>query len=752
MSIKTQAGRAAPLAVGSLLLFAGHAAQAQDETGALAPIDIEATLPTEVDQTPGAATQITEEQIETYQPYTLMDTLDFAPGVRTIYDDVLGRRSGIAIRGAPARRSRKVLLMEDGVPINASTYIDPSAHYTPPQERLERVDVLKGAGHVLHGPLNNHGIINFINKRPTETPETTVELAGGDPSTFKRHIMHTRTDGPLGLVLSYSGLDADGSFDIEDFSYDDFFASGDLAINETQDLGLSITYFRERSDYDESNLLPAEFAANPRSKTGRFAQENNNFSINYWKFDLTHDWQLTDSLSMSTKLFHTDLERPRFTVEPDEVDINDGVPDFSPAGYEDPAFFFEPGVSGVMIGRDRSYQTTGVESRFQLSGIQAGGLTHNFQWGVRYEVHEFENREPVGDTGELLNEGNRGRTGIGVTEPTTGEENSLAEFDADAVSGFFQDAIRIGFWTVTPGIRVERYTQEREVIIDDSGPGSPREKDDNTLVLPSLSVVYDGYERTQWFANVGRGYTPAFARTADDFPLEPETGINSQVGFRTSAFQGLRMEGAVFYNKYKDTITQEPITIDGTSLVVNNDDSRSYGFDVGGRFDSAALTGSRLNLFAELAYSFTKAEFTSGPVDGNDIPEVPDHAGNLTLGMEHEAGWHLSATVHHFGDFFSGSLNSDVITVADEDGEPVDPANPTRPNGLLEIREPIIFGEVPSHTIYSARASYQLPNTGTTLWLQGRNLTDKLFPVDYANGLRPGPERTVVIGLTSKFE
>ncbi|WP_123591020.1 TonB-dependent receptor family protein [Salinisphaera orenii] len=748
-------GAVSVMACSGLMFEAVPVFAEERKRGMLAPINVEETVPTDITETPGAAATLYDDELEEKQPYTLMDGLDYAAGVRTVYDDVLGRRSGIAVRGAPTRRSRKTLLLEDGVPINGSTYIDPSAHYTPPVERLERVDVLKGAGHVLHGPLNNHGIVNFRNKQPTETPETTIKLGAGGQGTFKRHIMHTRTDGPVGTVFAYTGMNADGSFDVEDFQYDDFFASADWAINDRHDLGFSFVYFRERSHYDESNLLPAEYDRSPRSKRGRFAQRYNNISVNYFKYDLTHDWRPTDRLSISTRLFHTDLERPRFTVEPDEVDVVDGSPDFSRDGYEDPAFFFERGASGVMIGRDRTYKTHGAESRFQLTDLEALGAEHTLQWGVRYEWHEFSDREPVGGTGELLDESNRGRAGIGVFEPTTGEGSSLTEYDADAISGFVQNAIRIGDVTLTPGVRVERYTQEREVIFEDSEPGSPREKDDNTLVLPSISLLYEGFEETQLFANVGRGYTPAFARTAEDFPLEPETGVNSQFGFRTTAIRGTRLEGAVFYNRIQDTVVQEPITIDGDNLVVNAADSYSYGLDLSARIDSRAFhLDSDYNVFGELAYNYTRAEFTSGDLDGNDVPQVPNHVGTFTLGLEHRTGWRVSASLHYLDSFFAGSGNAPTLTVADEDGNPIDPDNLARPTGSVEIREPAVLGEIPDHTLLSARASYDLPDTGfadTTVWIQGRNLTDKQFITDYVNGIRPGPERTVVVGFTSRF-
>lgn len=742
-------GRAAVLAAGFAAVEHAHAADAHPpadspSAGSAAnapmleapPITVEASLPDEVALTPGAASRLSEQQIDTLRPYTLHDALDFVPGVRHIDDDVLGRRSGIGVRGAPARRSRKTLLLEDGVPINASTYIDPGAHYTPPTERLQSVDVLRGAGHVLHGPLNNHGIVNFVNKKPTARPETEIELGAGTLGTFKRHALHSRRDGAIGTVVSYTGLDADGAFDIEETGVDDFFASLDWDPNERHHLGLSATYLRERSDYDESNLTPLEYALAPRRKRNRFAQEFNSIAVDYQKVALVHDFQVSPRLSISTTAFMTDLDRPRFTVDPDEIEI-DALPEFV---YVDPAREFVPGVSGVMISRDRHYNTYGVETRMQLADALAFGVPQQLQWGLRFERHFLDNRETFGDVGEVLDENNRGNT-FGANDL---EEALLEKYQASAGSLFLQSAMRFGAWTLIPGVRVEHYTQIKNVVHEAGEFLHEREDDDNTLVLPSLSVLYAGWDRTQAFGNIARGYTPAFARTAEDFPLEPETGVNAQVGLRSALSPWLSIEGAVFHNWIRDTVVQEPFTVDDQNLVLNAEDSTSYGIDLGARVGTP--TGAALRWFGELAWNYTVAQFKAGELDGNDVPEVPRNAGSFTLGFEHAAGFHFSATLSHFGRFYTDLANTRERVLADEDGVPLQPGDD------LEIREPAVLGEVASHTIYSARASWRVPSTlPVTLWVQGRNLTDKTYVTDHENGLRPGAERSVIGGVTLKF-
>lgn len=708
--------------------------QAQDDD--LPVIEVREIMPGNLANTPGAAVRLDAGQIEAWRPYTLHDAFRFLPGVRTIDDDVLGRRAAIGVRGAPARRSRKTLVMEDGTPLNFSSYLDPSTHYTPPMERLETVDVLKGAGHVLHGPLNNHGIVNFRNKRATATPQTDVEVAVGNLDTLKRHVMHRRTEGDLGLVLSYTGADADGSFDVEGFSYDDFYASAEWSPGDTHVLGASFTYFRERSNYDESNLTPQEYAVAPRRKLGRFGQEYNTFALDYMKFDLSHDWQIDERLSLSTRFFATDADRPRFTVEPDEISV-DALPQIV---LEDPDMEFIPGVQGEMISRDRHYRTYGLESRLQYALGNGGGWEHTLQAGLRFERHFLDDQRHTGAPGELLSEGHRGLL--------TRDE----AYQATALSGFVQDAMRSGDWQVTVGARIEEYNvnKVRQVLPADPGPHGPREEDDNFLFLPSISVLYDGLgDDTQLFANIARGYTPAFARTAEDFPLEPETGINSQLGIRSAALEGITLETAVFYNRIHDTIVQLPFSVNDMNIYLNSADSRSYGVDVGARWDSAEINNSGLRLYSQLAWNYTRAEFTENyqgiAIDGNRVPEVPLHAGSLTFGFTFATGWQGSVTVSHFGDFFTDPQNTRALTLADEDREPVGPGDE------LEIREPAVLGRVPAYTLYSASLSYTPVGSNWSAWLQGRNLGDKLYITDLENGIRPGAERTLTAGLRLRF-
>ncbi|MHA7833749.1 MAG: TonB-dependent receptor family protein [Algiphilus sp.] len=718
-------------AIAPTLLLVATAASA--ETATFDPIIVESTFEGSANQTPGAARSIDDEVLVERRPYSLHDALEQIPGLRTLDDDAMGRRSGIGVRGAPPRRSRKTLLLEDGVPINASPYLDSSGHYTPPTQRLERVDALKGAGHVIYGPINNYGIVNFRNKQPTETPVTTVELGSGNLNTSSRHVMHQRTDGAVGTVLSYTSFAGDGIFDIERTRYDDYFGSVDWALSEQHSVGLSATFARERSNYDESNLTPQEFAVAPYRKKNRFAQENNTIAPDYYKLDLTHQWQ-SEAWQISSRVYASRLFRPRFTVDPDEAEVS-ALPEVV---LTDPEYRFVPGESGVMVSRTRDYRNLGAESRFVLDlGAQ------RLSWGVQLHRGIFDDKRSFGEPGEVLDANNRGNF--------RGENDlaaaRLTKYQSSAVSAYVLDRINLGNWSITPGLRAERYEVKKDERFRGNDPGSGLERDEQTIVLPSLAVLYRGIENTQIFANVARGYTPAFARTADSFPLDPEIGINTQVGFRTVRPSGLYFDSAIFYSRIEDTVVQLPFTIDDDNLRVNAADSNSYGIDLGLGYETQPLWRG-ISGFADLGASYTRARFTDGLVDGNRVPGVSEHAGTLTLGLRAGDRWHASLTASHLGDYFSDLLNTNDFVLADEDREPVSQDDD------IEIREVVVLGRVASRTVLSARSGFttSLGGTDVEFWVAGRNLTDRLYVNDLENGIRPGPRRSVLFGLTAQLQ
>ena len=115
---------------------------------------------------PGSGYLVTEKDIARAQPFSVGEMLRRVPGVQVRDEPGGGNRLDISIRGLESGRSRRVLVLEDGIPVALNPYSEPDMYYAPPVERMRGIEVVKGSGSVLFGPQTTGGVINFLTLVP----------------------------------------------------------------------------------------------------------------------------------------------------------------------------------------------------------------------------------------------------------------------------------------------------------------------------------------------------------------------------------------------------------------------------------------------------------------------------------------------------------------------------------------------------------------------------------------------------------
>jgi Fe(3+) dicitrate transport protein len=769
-------------------------AKARAENAATGPVNPSNILPGNLEQFSSAGSRVDTAQVEQFQPRQTNDVFARVPGVNVINDDGFGRHGGIGVRGSPPRRGRKVLTLEDGQPINMSVWIDPSVHYVPPIDRLESIEVLKGAV-FNQGPLNNHGVVNFRNLSPFGPNETVIGASigftedGAKGVSNTRHV-HTRQGiGNVGVVLSYSGAEADGAWDLERLRYNDFYgAIGFKGINS--DLTFSAVHFRQRDNYDEANIEGEEgdgegnaerlfFETGHKKSLENPGARFNTYNADVTKLQLLHNYYVDDTTTITSRVYGFDHRRDRYqNFEGEDPSEADG--DLAAEIDGDEVFVPE----GVMLGRLRTYRQLGAEVRAEFADRPLiGGLRQDIQTGIRYEYNDFTNKNFFGAQGQILEDGDE--TGTTVFDTDT---------DSRAISAFLQTTIHLtSNFTATPGLRFEHYKVSRltkaateeegegeEIEDDESTPGvneaqecedafgvyveecveiggysGARSTDsfDKTHVLPGVAFAYTGFKQSTVYASYHRGLTTQVLREAiAGFPPEDEIGDNFQIGLRSTAIRGLTFDIAAFHNK----IDNYQVKGAGTDASGNNvyhtmDEVEINGIEVYGRVDSRPFTASRYNFFFEGNYTLSDAKIKKGTlfscddddpmidcddpanleaesVNGNRLPESYKHFANLTVGVEHPAGWDASVTWTYRGNFYTDEENTPYG--GDEEGE----------DGL-----------VPDVWLLSARANYHIPNSGVSLFVAGDNLLNELYIADREDGIKAGQGRTIWTGFKYKF-
>ncbi|MFD1704386.1 TonB-dependent receptor family protein [Methylopila henanensis] len=696
-------------------------AGASAEAGPVGPVDARQMLPADLQDFAGAANRVSLQDLESQRPLTTHDALRNVPGVATVSDDGFGRHSGISLRGSPFRRSRKVLVMEDGVPINFSPYLDAGTHYTPPPERIESIEVLKGPL-VNYGPLNNHGVINFRNLSPFGPKETVFSAAigdtkGADKSLNNMRHVHTRQSvDNIGVVLSYSGLDAGGAWDVEKLGYNDFYAAIGIR-GENQDLTFSGGFHRQRDHYDEDNFSGTLSELRRFKRNKKRGADNGNFPVacgscydwntynaDYFRGQIAHNYYIDSKTTLTTRIYGNHHDRARFYVSDES---NDPPSDF------------------VMEGRDRLYRNVGADSRIERADLPLfGGMTHTVQAGVRYEEHFFDNQNRIGDTNERLDFSNRG------------DDDGAQKLTAKSFAAFAQTAIKATpTFTLVPGVRLERYKIGFRDLDDSANNGNSS----YLQVMPMLSFAWEAMPDTTVYGGYHRGLSPHIVRDvleADDGYIAPrkEVGDNFQIGVRTKAVQGLTFDVAYFHSDIRNYQFGEAFQSDlGDRVFSSLDKVRFDGVELSARLDSRAFITSPWNLYGEGVYTYVHSKIVKGTeeggadVSGNEVPESMRHTANLTLGVQHDSGLDASMSWTYRGGFYTDALNL--------------PMNP------LDVEE----GRVKGVWLLSARASYKVTQE-LTAWVSGQNLTDKFYITDRSDGAKLGIGRTMMAGVTYKFQ
>ena len=273
------------------------------------------------------------------------------PGVIVINDDGSAHHGGIAVRGSPARRSRKMLIMEDGHPVNLALWLDPSVHYFGPIDRFESVEVIRGTT-IQHGPNNNFGVINARNLSPFGVNETVVSSAIGftknktgsfeetdtddadgarfgtnDTDISARWHTHTRqTSGNMGIVLSYTGENVQGTWDTERLRVNDFYGAVGWK-GADQDLVVSVTHARQKDNYSELNFTGEEDEeVPPGTLESRFFQLGhcqicyapaaglNEYEGEIWRSQIVHNYYIDNDTTITSRLYAQKHRRDRYQL------------------------------------------------------------------------------------------------------------------------------------------------------------------------------------------------------------------------------------------------------------------------------------------------------------------------------------------------------------------------------------------------------------------------------------------------------
>ena len=200
---------------------------------------------------------------------TSSEALRKVTGVNARDEEGFGLRPNIGIRGLNPTRSTKVLLLEDGIPFTYAPYGDNASYYHPPIERFESIEVLKGSGQILYGPVTVGGVINYITPAPPLEPSGYISIMGGNRDYFNGHLNYGGTWRGTGLLFDYTRKQGEGARDDQRTGLNDFNFKSVTTFGSRQALTIKANYYGERSNITYSGLREDEYRTDPRQSIFR---------------------------------------------------------------------------------------------------------------------------------------------------------------------------------------------------------------------------------------------------------------------------------------------------------------------------------------------------------------------------------------------------------------------------------------------------------------------------------------------------
>ncbi|MFY4729553.1 TonB-dependent receptor domain-containing protein [Nitrospira sp. BLG_2] len=699
--------------------------------------EIIGTAPTALDHIPGSGKVITSQSIQNNHRFTINETLREVPGVHVRDEDGLGIRPNIGIRGLDPTRSRKVHIMEDGVPIMLMPYADPSSYYFPPIFRFDRIEVLKGSGQLLYGPQTIGGVINLITRMPPTTPEGHFQVWGGNLNYLNTHFDYGGTWGKGGYLVDYTHYQTDTPrFTNIRAKVDDLTLKTVQELSDRTQILAKFNYYRENSGIGYQGLTQADWAIRGEDRQTLFTNDHMDFMRLGYHVAVNH--MFTANLTSTVNLFGHYIQRDWSRQSQQGVDINGNPVGGVQNGNNLPATAFSVVPANARFTNEREYWVWGVEPRFHYLHSLLG-IKGEADFGARY-MFEQSDRKQLLNT--ISGTGLPSSCVVSVPGATCLGENTFRT--TNAYSFFAQERMFFGPFTVTPGFRVEHISYDQTNRLANNGQGTYG-KTNFTEVLPGVGVTYSPFKNNTFFFGAHRGMAPpqisdAITGTGQVVDLGPELNWTYELGVRGNLAPWLGYSITGYQIDFSNQIISQSVAGGVGATLTSAGKTQHRGAEVAAQLDILdAVTGRNDDEDITLDINYTwvaQADFRGARnssitgaallpgepaifnTSGNRLPYSPEHLISAGIGYANRA-------------FSLGPFNARVETqcISDQFGDDRNTVIPT-PNGQRGI--------VRGWCMLNASVNQHVKKINTTFFFTGKNMLGQDVIMDRTRGIYPG--------------
>ena len=641
-----------PTLIALLALLPLPAAQAEAPVQLETVVAVASRRPEPMSQVAAPVSTVEREDIERSVMQETADLARFVPGLRVDTDSARFGGGGFSLRGLGGNRVRVEL---DGVPLPETFSVGQFASASrdlADLEMLERIEVLRGPASTLYGSDALAGIIALQSRDPDSV---LAARPGLDAVTGLRSGFSQRDHGHLLSALHARAIGAEGSLLLAASRRDGQAMQnlGDGPRSEPNPADTRrdalLAKLSGRSTWLGDFQLIADGSRGERRTDvvsqrfgpGRFASTTELLADDRYRrerLSLSARWQFDDSRAheLAVLAYLQNSEVTQDTAQTRNADRSTPFP-----SLRERRFGFEQDGLGLDLVASAAWGRP--------------GLRHALLYGIELERQDYDGFRDGVETN--LATGARSREILGERFPVRDFPHSVAK----RVGVFVQNEIRLGRWSLIPGLRYERYHLDArpDALFREDFPTLEVVDDRAGALTGKFGLRFALSDQQQLFAQYAQGFrSPPFSdlniglmlpilnyEVRPNPALRDERSRGLDVGWRFHDADG-SLSLTLFHNRYRDLIeSRANLGIDpSTGALVFQSVNRQRARIEGIELEAQRRLGERWTLRGAASWS-------RGDDLGRDAPLNSIDPARLALGLAFAAdsgswGSELLATAH----------------------------------------------------------------------------------------------------------
>lgn len=659
----------------------------QAEETRLPRIDVVGESEEDVARQPGSVAIVSEDELELKQPRSTEEALRSVPGIVIKPEEETAIVTNIGMRGLSAT-DYKTLILEDGVPVAPGLFVGNTRYYNPRIQRMESIEVLKGAASLRYGPNTIGGVINYKTKQPQDGVSLSTRIGSFG---YQEAMLEAGGSAPSGEAtggIVYTRARSDG-FQDKGFEMEDLMVKGGMAIGNNQWISAKFTHYENDANISYRGLFLEDYK---QEKTYNPAPDDY-YLTGRKSFDLNHEWDISDNVHLNTVLYWSSMYRDYWRYGVDAA-----------ASVAAGRWVF----TNDLAGNNRSFERMGMDSRLHITH-NSFGIPNETELGLRVDRETMNNK----------------RVNATRAYPRSGTISREKDESAESTALFAQNRfILSNRLAVTPGVRVESYTQTTDDLLDNTNDGETS----NTEVMPGIGATYQLSPMTQLYGGVYKAFAPAQNSDAisggDDQKLDAERSMNYEVGLR-GGNRRIQYEVTAFRMDFDNQIIPSN---SGGYVRENGGKTMHQGLEaaIGYNFGNGFSINANATYVPDAKFvgdRYAADGVTLTTEDGNRVTYTPELVANLSLGYRN-GGLKTALSANHVSEQYTDPMNTEAIQ---------------------ENTSGFFTGKIDAYTTVDLSAHYTV-NKHFSLFGAVKNLADERYIASLRQGIYAGPSRSFEIG------